>query len=281
MRRNSNARPVIVGIDGSKAALRSAIWAAEEAAAHDAPLRLTYVVGRKKNTKKMNTRYDRAYGSLHRAWTAVEATGLPVKLEIDVLEGDPAEQLASVSQHAEMVCVGWKGRHDSGEHMRGYVAVELARTAFSKVTIVRSHTISRASTPTGRIVAMLDDSTASHAVLETAVGEALLRHASVLALTPWSMERHDLDGTETGSVRAELKQLLDGNDPDGSDVLISTTLPPADLLETLVQGGDADQLVVVSKSRPDLLEELSNSRARDLLRNTNCSILVLHDPVSD
>ena len=40
MKELATPQPVVVGIDGSKAAIRAALWAVDEAASRDTPLRL-------------------------------------------------------------------------------------------------------------------------------------------------------------------------------------------------------------------------------------------------
>ena len=41
----ANNRPVVVGIDGSQAAVSAALWAVDEAVNREAPLRLVHAVG--------------------------------------------------------------------------------------------------------------------------------------------------------------------------------------------------------------------------------------------
>ena len=41
----ADTRPVVVGVDGSQAALDAALWAADEAVDRSAPLRLVHAIG--------------------------------------------------------------------------------------------------------------------------------------------------------------------------------------------------------------------------------------------
>ncbi|MBI3214075.1 MAG: universal stress protein [Mycobacterium sp.] len=274
---DKKSRPVIVGIDGSKAALRAALWAAEEAAGRDTVLRLTHVVDPHRD---IDAEYDRAYRILHRAWEAVQSHGPAVKLESDVLQGDPVEELAGASRRAQLVCVGFKGRNDSGRRMRGSTAALLARTAFSPVAIVRRRkTDSKARQRC--VIAVLDESPGSHEVLQVAVGEALIRQAAVLALTPWVPERHDLDSAESGSVRNQLAQLLERAEDEDTDIALSTAPMPAELLEVLARRPKVEQLLVLDESRPDLVEDLVGPEARAALRKCNCSLLIIHSAPED
>ena len=75
--------PVVVAVDGSKAAIGAAEWAAKEAVHHDVPLRLVYVIQvadrPTSSADAASAREDYAESSLRAACLAVEATGLPVK----------------------------------------------------------------------------------------------------------------------------------------------------------------------------------------------------------
>ena len=62
---------VVVGIDGSKAALRVALWAVDEAVSRDTPLRLVHVIDAHDHSDHA---LADGYHILHKAWTAVEAT---------------------------------------------------------------------------------------------------------------------------------------------------------------------------------------------------------------
>ena len=46
MTEHRGAKPIVVGIDGSKAAVRAAIWGAAEARQHDVALKLLCVIDR-------------------------------------------------------------------------------------------------------------------------------------------------------------------------------------------------------------------------------------------
>ena len=73
------SRPVVVGIDGSKAAIQAALWAVDEAVSRDVPLRLLYAIEqgdaqdaeRGCQARKLAT----AETAVRRAVTAIEATG--------------------------------------------------------------------------------------------------------------------------------------------------------------------------------------------------------------
>jgi nucleotide-binding universal stress UspA family protein len=276
MNDSASSLPIVVGIDGSKHALRAAMWAVDEAVSRDAQLLLTCVID--PNSRDLDREYAYAGHVLHKAWASVEGTGKPVKLESTVLEGDPISQLVQISRAAQMICVGSRGTNNSPDHQRGSTAAELAQAAFSPVAIVRRrHT--HQPIPVGRwIVAALDESPASHAVLQTAMDEAGLREAPVLALT----SRRPTDGTASESkdeegLRAKLDRYLDELHDDAADVQVCVLAMPDHISDVLAQSADIDQLVIVDASKPEIVAELVGLEARKLLRHTNCSLLILRE----
>src|SRR5689334_18156483 len=98
--------PVVVGIDGSKHAIRAAIWAVDEAVNRDTQLLLASVIDPK--SEDLERAYAFARDALHKAWTEAEATG-GVKLESTIVEGDPVTELVELSRTAEMICIGSRG----------------------------------------------------------------------------------------------------------------------------------------------------------------------------
>lgn len=101
MNENGTIAPVVVGVDGSKHAVRAAIWAIDEAVRRGAPLRLVHVV-----RGDSGQDFAEARKIIHRAWAAVEATGIAVELESDIRQGDTVPELIEASRAAAMICVG-------------------------------------------------------------------------------------------------------------------------------------------------------------------------------
>jgi nucleotide-binding universal stress UspA family protein len=266
--------PIVVGIDGSKQAVRAAIWAADEAASRDIPLRLFHVVDGQ--STDLDRDYAYAEHVLHKAWVAVEKTGKQVKLESDIRQGDPLAELVEVSRKAEMMCVGAKGAITSGKHKPGAVAAALGQSAYCPVAIVRRrHT--HGPLPAGLwVIAALDESLASHAVLQTALDEAVLRNAPVLALTPWGTTDAGDDHGDAG-LRAKLRRYLDDAQDDDADVQVCALPKPDTMSNLLEQSATIDQLVIVGPNNPELAAEVVGPKARTILRDTNCSLLILRD----
>ena len=84
---NSSA-PIVVGVDGSDAAIKAALWAIDEATSRDVPLRIVYVTKIAEETfstdgLRLEAQYAEA--ALSTAYAAVEAAGKPVKVETEIL----------------------------------------------------------------------------------------------------------------------------------------------------------------------------------------------------
>jgi nucleotide-binding universal stress UspA family protein len=93
--------PIVVGIDGSQAAVRAAEWGVDEAVSREVPLRLVEVITQRAEPAPLasvgNVRMEVEYAqaALRTAAAAVAADGKLVKVETAILQGDPASLLLS------------------------------------------------------------------------------------------------------------------------------------------------------------------------------------------
>ncbi|WP_369830532.1 universal stress protein, partial [Mycobacterium sp. 1245111.1] len=70
---------------------------------------------------------------------AVTATGKPVKVETELLRGDPAAMLIAESGEAAMICMGSTGIGRLARAVLGSTAADVAEGAHCPVAIIRSH----------------------------------------------------------------------------------------------------------------------------------------------
>ncbi len=173
--------PVVVGIDGSAAAMVAAQWAIEEAISRNAPLRLVSV------TKARHPSADDYYQDIHHAEeslraarAAVEATDKPVTVQTTMLNGPPGAALVAESRDAEMICVGSVGIGQYARSILGSTATELAENAHCPVAVIRPHDEPRDAI--NWIVVAINDKHDNGAVVESALAEGKLRHAPVLII---------------------------------------------------------------------------------------------------
>ena len=105
--------PVVVGVDGSDAAINTAKWAIDEAISRDVHYEssTSRISMDEPDAPEDDFRLDVQYAesSLRAATAAVEATGKPVKIETEILWGSPDTALINESRNASMVCVGSVG----------------------------------------------------------------------------------------------------------------------------------------------------------------------------
>src|ERR1700675_3009663 len=104
MTTDNDAKPVVVGIDGSDAALNAAMWAIDEAIVRGVPLRLVHALSAPHSAPDAGAGHcpEVEYGEnvLRAAAAAIAATGEPVKVETDILWGPPTAALIDQSRTA-------------------------------------------------------------------------------------------------------------------------------------------------------------------------------------
>lgn len=258
---------VVVGIDGSPAAVDAALWAVDRAVDQDLPLRLVYVidtdddavVDRRDQARRLAT----AEVALRYALTAVESLERPVKIEMEILQGRPVQTLLEAARSASMLCVGARGLRHSTRGQIGSTAAAVATSAHCPVTIVRAH---RPHHRKDRAVVIeLADSASYSVVMQRGLDEARRRSAPVRVLAP---ARMPVDAAAHWARRlAEWQHSY-------SDIEITPVSPHGDTLDYLAAYGDVIQLVVTSRSRPGGVSALVGAPGNAALRDTDCSILV-------
>jgi len=181
-------RPIVVGIDGSDAAINAAIWAAPEAHSRDIPLHLIHVIGEQQaGAPPGEIGLDTQYGetALRGASAAVHAMGQPVKIETDIVSGSPADVLIDESSHAAMVCVGSVGIGALARKLLGSTAEAVARKSSCPAAIIRTDRESATRKDSDWIAMVVDDAPDNDAVVEHGFRQARLRNAPILALGVW------------------------------------------------------------------------------------------------
>jgi nucleotide-binding universal stress UspA family protein len=192
MTTNEATGPVVVGIDGSQAAIHAALWAVTEAAHREVPLRLVYAIAvdHGPTVADLEREHECAESALRAASAAVESSGHLVKIETVVVEGFSGDVLVDESRTAAMVCVGSTGIGAVISRVLGSTALDVARQALCPVAIIRTPHVNPSTHPDWIVVAV-DNSAQDHAVVEFAMTEAALRHAPVLAVGVWSEDFGD------------------------------------------------------------------------------------------
>jgi nucleotide-binding universal stress UspA family protein len=178
---------VVVGIDGSDAAINAARWAVTEATSRDIPLRLVHAIPeRHPDASAGDESLDIEYGetALRAASAALHGVGEQVKIEADLVHGSPESVLIDESRHAAMICIGSVGIGQVARRIIGSTADGVAQNAHCPVAVIRRNRETGES-PSGWIAVVVNDLPGNDAVLECGFREARLRKAPILAMGVW------------------------------------------------------------------------------------------------
>jgi nucleotide-binding universal stress UspA family protein len=264
---------VVVGIDGSSAAARAARWAVHEVAGTDIPLRLLYVAKAIPNATAIDARAALAAADeiVHDACRAVGEMGIPLKIEADIIHGEPVRELIAASRSTPLLCVGDTGPAQQSDAWIGSTAKELALSAHCSVAVIRgSNTAVKGG---GCIVARVDETPDDFDVLDLAINEALRRHASLRVVTAPPSPTEDIRADRKGCLALDhfLKRLAD----DYPDVEIDTVTLQGSFLDYLAAHAASIQLVMLSAARAGEVRDLVGAPGARALQGSDVSLLVV------
>lgn len=272
---------VVVGIDGSPTAVDAALWAVDEAVSRDIPLRLVYAIDpdNPSGTDPQDAARDLAAAevAVRCAYTAVESTDKPVKIEVEILHERPGRALLEASRSAAMACVGAMDLRHSAHRRIGSTAAALAASAHCPVAIVRGGHPN--STGQRWVVAEVDESAASNGVLRRAVGEARLREAPLRVLTSWQTrftDVHDTHAVPDGNrlAKARLDRQVAQWRKRYPDLDVETMAVHGTTLKHLTDKAGSIQLLVVGHERARGIKDLIGPPGYASLHETACSVLI-------
>lgn len=254
---------VVVGIDGSAAAVRAAKWAVDEAIIRNVPLRLVCVM--KDNHPSMEA-YRRdvefAETSLRAAQSAVHATGKPVKVETTIEAGLPSVKLISESRDADLVCVGSTGIGGYARALLGSTAADVAEKAHCSVAIIR--TSDDGSVPgISWVIVTMNDAPDADVVVDHAMVEAALRNAPVLAI---GVKSEDMDHVLERRVQ-DLRRRY-------PDVRVYPVATHDDITNFLEDNEERVQLIVIGSSDASQLARIVGPHGHPVYRHAESSVLV-------
>jgi nucleotide-binding universal stress UspA family protein len=174
-------KPIVVGVDGSRAALNAVGWAVAEAAYRDAPLRLIHAVptnGRHCGSVGKTGDASCTDPAVASAEAEVTGAGKAIRFESARIDGDAGDVLIAESSHSLMVCIGVPGRDRLAGRLFGPVTAALAAHAHCPVALIRCDS---AVSPgdAGVISVVLDDDPDNDSVVHLAMQEGRLRAATV------------------------------------------------------------------------------------------------------
>ncbi len=261
-------KPIIVGIDGSPAAIGAALWGADEAISRGVPVRLVAVM---KLTHPSTDDYARdlahAEKSLREARSAIEASRNTVAVETDILRGPAGPLLVEASFDAEMICVGSVGIGRYARAILGSTATELAEKAHCPVAVLRTD-VEQAPPDINWIVVRMTDAPGNDLVVKYAVAEARLRRAPMLVLgrPPEELGDH-ADG--------EFERRVQDWRRRHPEVRVYPITTKDAIAGFLTANDERVQLAVIGGDEANQLARLVGPYGHPLFRHPECSVLVV------
>ena len=257
---------VVVGIDGSRAAIHAAEWAVDEAVSRESPLRLIYILERHSEAVRLETEY--AETALLDASAAVAATGQSVKIETAIIRGHPNAVLSRQSRDADMLVVGAFGVGYPTRKLLGSTAAALVRSARCPLAVIRPEHVRQAEP--GVISLVVEGSQPYDALLRTAMDEAQLRKLALLTLCVRPL---DCDDAGNDPSRQSLRHWRHRH-PE-VEVHAATIGPRA--VRFLCETDRTLRLVIVGSTEgKDRTRGTLAAGGRSVLFHAHCSVLLVH-----
>jgi nucleotide-binding universal stress UspA family protein len=274
-------KSVVVGIDGSQAAVRAALWAVDEVAGTDIPLRLLYIRELSPTASRGETRAAMvtAEEAVYEAYDAINAVGKPVKVEMEIVEGRPVPALIYASESTPLLCVGDTGSGQASPAGFGSTVKELVHAARCSVAVVRGdHNEQRAERRS--IVAHVAGSADDDGVLEFAFEEAKRRNAPLVVMTTWQTGFDDLQNDHLlNNYECRMHAILDRYvtlwTPHYPEVHVRTTAAYGPFLNHLTEHARTIQLVIVGATQTSEVQQLAGPTADHALRHSDFALLVV------
>jgi nucleotide-binding universal stress UspA family protein len=274
---------VVVGVDGSKAAVYAALWAVDEAVSRDIPLRLLYAIEPNDTEPVRPDQAARqlaiAENAVRFAFTAVEAAGKPVKIEVEITQERAITALIRASASAAMVCIGAVGAHHFQPGRVGSTAAAIAVSAHCPVAVIRGHG-DRAARQAHWIVVDAHGSADNGALLGIAIEEARLCSAPLRAITcrqngVRATGDKGVTADDDRRMRANLDRRLAPWTRRYPDVRVEYAAVHGSVLDHVAENGRLVQLLVVSARDREHLEQVVGPTGNAVLHNAECSLLVV------
>jgi nucleotide-binding universal stress UspA family protein len=262
----SPRRGILVGVDGSAAALGAVRWAAHDAALRNVPLTLVHVVNAPiPGSSRVPTpagfrqwQETRAREVIKSAIkVAEESTGKrgPVQINSKVFYSATVPTLVDLSKEAEMVVVGYRGR--GGVLVRtflGSVSSGLVYHAHCPIAVIHDDEPLVPNVARAPVLVGIDGSPASEAATALAFDEASRRGVGLIALHAWTDLRvsdlkelfpnFDWD-THLSEEEETLAERLAGWHERYPDVGISRKIETGEPARPLIDASERAQLLVV------------------------------------
>lgn len=284
-------RPIVVGVDGSGAAADALGWAAGEAQITGATVQavhawhypaLTYAGLVPPPTFARDDFQAEARAVLEDAVSTVDRAGA-ASIERLVVEGGATNVLVDLSDGAELLVVGHRGRGGFLALHLGSVALQCALHAKCPVVVVRPGRQRGPAEQRSRIVVGVDGSEPARRALLWAADEARRRHAALEIVHCWhprmglplgpalsATDRAALEADAHGVVAGAMRA-VNGRSPHAEAILVDA--PAASTL--LGASEDADLVVVGTRGLGGFPGLLLGSVSTQVLHHAQCPAVIV------
>ena len=286
MTQEPGARPVVVGVDASGAALRATCFAAEEAARRSVPLRIVHARtpfrGMTAPPGQLDVPGLLDAGATTVVQTMAESVGglLPAsRVHTSVVDGRPVDVLREASAGASLVVLGDRGVGGVEGLLLGSTASAVVARADCPVVVLPHDTAVRARGRRSVVVGV--EGRADEEVLAFAFAEAAARRTDLVAVHAWQdvvletafrsiSPLADWDGVMADEERV-LAEALAGWSEKEPDVVVREVVVREKTARALVAAGLTAQLLVVGHHRGRAL----GSTTHGVLHRANCPVAVV------
>jgi nucleotide-binding universal stress UspA family protein len=290
-------KPVVVGVDGSTAALHAVRWAAKEASARRLPLTLAHLhpdpAGRYPDEKVVAAMrpalQTQAKKWLHEAISVAREAAPDVEPQLELCVGDVVHGLVDLSANATVIVLGARGLGGFTGMLVGSTANSVVAGAACPVVVVRTPPLGAAQTR-GPVVVGVDGSPASEEAIRFAFEEASLRRCPLIALHTWTevfidpelnVDRIVFDTTVLEQRERELlAQRLAGWQEKYPDVQVTRVVKRDRPVRALLDyDGDAQLIVVGSRGLGGYHGMLLGSTSQALMQYTQSPLVVVRPQI--
>lgn len=254
-------RGIVVGIDGSDTAKVAVYWAAQDAALRNVPLTLVYVMNPILATWQptpVPVEFEEWQQEQARVYMddairiARENSGgdRPLTINTEVFYAPTLPTLLELSEQAEMIVVGSRGRGAVARVVLGSVSTGLVHHARCPVAVIHDEDPLMPHPGQAPVLVGIDGSEASEQATSIAFDEASRRGVELVALHAWSDSAVvELPGLDWSVVKGQeelvLAERLAGWQERYPDVKVNRVVVCDEPARQLIEHSEAAQLLVI------------------------------------